>query len=203
MPATLPATMRHVSPVRSRAPLAVLGVVALLVAACGSGGPSPSSVAGASAARAVARRVAVVGHIAVGNAVDRGPAADRRHADHGPPRPRRREGATRRSSSTACRPRCGSGPCPTGAAGSSSPSRTGRCGWSRTASCRPSRTSTSRIGSRRAASAGCSGVAFPPGFGDRAPARLRPLLGPQRRHDDRVLRRPGRRHDASTRRPSA
>ena len=49
--------------------------------------------------------------------------------------------------------------------------------------------STSPTGSSRAASAACSGVAFPPGFGDRAPDAVRPLLGPQRRHHDRRLRR--------------
>ena len=42
---------------------------------------------------------------------------------------------------------------------------------------------------------GLLGVAFPPGFGRRAPVGLRPLLGPRRRHEGRRGRCPARRRD--------
>ena len=50
--ATLPATMRPVSPTRSRAPLAFVGLVALAVVACGGGTPTPSAVANPSSTTA-------------------------------------------------------------------------------------------------------------------------------------------------------
>ena len=50
--ATLPATMRPVSPARSRAPLAFVGLVALAVVACGGGTPTPSAVANPSSTTA-------------------------------------------------------------------------------------------------------------------------------------------------------
>ena len=68
-----------------------------------------------------------------------------------------------------------------------------------TASCCRSPISTSPTGSRAAASAACSGVAFPPGFGDRRTRLSRPLLGPGGRHDHRRLRRAGRAARRSTR----
>ena len=58
---------------------------------------------------------------------------------------------------------------PTAAAGSSSPSRAGRSGSSRTARCSPTRSSTSPTGSSSGGERGLLGLAFPPGFGDRAP----------------------------------
>ena len=192
MPLRYAATMRHVSPVRSRASLAVVGVVALLVSACGSGNPSPSSVAAprpppspaASPSPAPSRSATP------STAARRRPAARRpRTAPTSPP-----SRWTRRSSSAACVPAVGRAgarrqrPARRRGAGRAHPDRQGR----------PLPEPFLDISDRIAAGGerGLLGLAFPPGFRDRAPATSTSTTRTTTATRRSRPRRPGRRPTA-------
>ena len=195
MPLRYAATMRPVSPTRSRAPLAVVGLVALAVVACGGGTPTPRAVADPSSTTATPPTAsAATASSTAASPTGRQPALDR--PDLAAVK------VDTRSRSAASRRRCGSVPCPTAAGACSSPSRAAPSASSRTASCSPTPFLDISDRDRRGRRARPAGRRVPAGLRHGAPAALRPLLGPQRRHHDRVLRRARPTPRPSTRRPS-